>query len=85
MRQGAGVLVGERRKSLPRPVRTFRRSPSDATPGLQLHHWDCRRRVASTAESRCAATPMIGIWWKPSLKWLSAKFRAVLAGLTAAP
>src|SRR5215469_12090442 len=28
---------------------------------------------------------MIGIWWKPSLKWLSAKFRAVLAGLTAAP
>ena len=40
MRQGAGVLVGERRKSLPRPVRAFRRSPSEplrafnCTPGI---------------------------------------------------
>src|SRR5262249_59937998 len=59
--------------------------PQRCHSGLQLHHRDCRRRVAPTAESRCAATPMIGIWWKPSLKWPSAKFRALLAGLTAAP
>jgi len=45
MRQGAGVLVSERRKSLARPVRAFGRSPSEplrafnCTTGIAAEGW----------------------------------------------
>src|SRR5262249_53220288 len=86
MRQGAGGLVSERRKSLPRPVRAFRRSPSEplrpsiaplglpqkggSDSGVQVRRYAHDWNLAETL-AEMAECKNFGRYWRARLRHLN--------------